>query len=334
MKSGELAKLLEKGEIGPLYYFYGDEPYLMEKMQKSLLERVVSPDFRDFNLDVFHGNECRGDEIASVAQTLPMFTDRRLVLVKRAADLTAAALEILVSYVSNPSPATCLVFLGEKIDQRKKFFQEIKKKGELVEFKKPYENQLGTFIRDEARILGKKIDAAAVEMLVYLVGANLHELASQLEKVASYVGGRELITLEDVKGIVSDTKVESVFEFANALGLKELGKALRSMHTILRDGEAPLYILAMVARHFRQLWKVREQMAKKVPQQEIARATGINPYFLNGIMGQARNFEISDLKGIFEALFAADLALKSGGRRPVLVLERLVMDICSEGGKG
>ena len=306
----------------------------MERAVKRLMDLVVPPDFRDFNLDVFYGNECKGDEVASVAQTLPMFADRRMVLVKRAGELSSAALEILVSCVADPSPTTCLVFVGEKVDQRKKFFQEMKKKGELVECKRPYENQLGSFIRDEARGLGKRVEPAAAEMLLYLVGNNLGELVTQLEKVALYVGQREMITVDDVRGIVSDTKVESVFDLANALGERNVGKALRSLATILRDGEAPLMLLAMIARHFRQLWRVRDLMAQKVPQQDISRLAGINPYFIKGVIAQARNFTVDDLKKVFEGLYATDLALKGGGaKRPALTLEKLVMNVCGMGSR-
>ncbi len=329
MKIDEFHKAVSRGDVSPLYYFHGDEPYLMERAVKRLTDLVVPPDFRDFNLDVFYGNECKGDEIASVTQTLPMFADRRMVIVKRAGDLSAAALEILTACVADPPPTTCLVFVGEKIDQRKKFFQELKKKGELVECKRPYENQLGAFIREEAKVLGKRIEPAAAEMLVYLVGSNLGELNTQLEKVALYVGQREAITVDDVRGIVSDTKVESVFDLANAMGERDPSKALRSLATILRDGEAPLMLLAMIARHFRQLWRVRDLMAQKVAQQDISRLSGINPYFLKGVMGQARNFGTDELKRVFESLYAADLELKGGGsRRPVLIMERLVMDVC------
>lgn len=330
MKAEEFEKNVARGEIAPLYYFHGDEPYLMERAVKRLMERVVSPDFRDFNLDVFYGSDCKGDEVATAAQTLPMFADRRMVLVKRAGELSAAALDTLASCVADPSPGTCLVFVGEKIDQRKKFFQELKKKGELVECKRPYENQLGGFIREEARGLGKRLEPAAAEMLAYLVGNNLSELAAQLEKVVTFIGERDTVTVGDVREVVSDTKVESVFDLANALGERDLAKALRSLSTIIRDGEAPLMLLAMIARHFRQLWRVRELAVRKVPPQEIAKATGVNPYFLKGVLEQARNFSVADLVAVFESLYVTDLALKGGGRKPVLAMERLVMDICGE----
>jgi DNA polymerase-3 subunit delta len=331
MKPDEFARSLGKGEIAPLYYFHGDEPYLIERGVKRLMGLTVPTDSRDFNLDIFYGKECKGDEIATAAQTLPMFAERRVVLVRRSSELPAPALDKLTEYVADPSPSTCLIFEGEKIDQRKKFFLEIKKQGHLVEFKRLYENQLAPFIREEAAAYGKKVEPAALEMLVYLVGNNLQELAAEMEKVATFIGSRDMVKVADIRAIVSDTKVDTVFELANALGEKETGKALRSLNTILRDGEAPLMILAMVTRHFRQLWRVKELCEKKVPTQEISRSTGINPYFIKGIVEQAGNYRLSEFRGIFERFFETDLALKTSGGKPANLMECLVLDICGKG---
>ena len=333
MKPEEFEKEIREGDIGPLYYVYGDEPYLVERGVKRLLARAVSPDFSEFNLTVFYGGEAKGEEIAEVVQTLPMFAERRVVLVKKSGALTAAALDLLSGYVQDPVPSTCLIFQGEKIDQRKKFFVDLKKNGTLVEYKRPYENQLGPFIREEAAAHGKRMELAATEMLSYFVGSNLQDLASQVEKVAMYVGAREIIRVDDVKAVACDTKVDSVFDLANALGEKNLGRALRTLQTLLRDGEAPLMVLAMVTRHYRQLWRVRELVGRKVPSQEISKAAGIHPYFIRGIIEQSGGYSLSAFRMIFEKFYATDLALKTSGGKPVDLLERLVMEICTTGKK-
>jgi DNA polymerase-3 subunit delta len=330
MKSDEFTHIVAKGDIGPLYFLYGDDQYLVEQGVKRLMDRIVDPGFRDFNFNVFYGNECKGDEIFSAAQTLPMFAERRVILIKKAHELPATALEVLTGYIQNPSASTCLVLQADKIDQRKKFFTEFKKFGELVEFKKPYDNQLGPFIREETKSRGKRIDPAAAELLAFLVGNNLQELASQIEKVVTFIGSREMITTTDIKGIVSDTKVDSVFEFSDAVGEKSLGKALRTLQTILRDGEAPLLILAILTRHFRQLWKVRELVDRKLSSSDISKATGINPYFLKKVVTQAGNFTPMEIKSIFERLFDLDLLFKSGGGKQMVLLEQLVLDICTK----
>lgn len=328
MKPEEFRRAVEKGDIGPLYYLCGDEPFLVEKGVKELSARMVAADFRDFNLNVFYGRECRGAEVVDAAQTLPMFSDRRMVLVKDAERLSAEALDIIGRYLANPCPSTCLLFQGEKPDQRKKFFVEFKKKGVLVEFKRPYENQLPAFIRDEAGRNNKKVEPAAMELLVGLIGNNLQELASQIEKIATYAAGRSSITLDDVRAVASDSRADSIFDLTNALGGKDLASALKSLDTLLGDGEAPLFILHMITRHFRQIWMVRELLDRRTPAAEIGKSLRINPYFLEGTISQAKRFSGSVLKGIFDRFFETDLALKSSGGKPDILMERLVMGIC------
>jgi DNA polymerase-3 subunit delta len=122
-----------------------------------------------------------------------------------------------------------------------------------------------------------------------------------------------------------------VFDLTDALGEKRLEKALRSLGRLLGDGEAPLLVLAMIARHFRQLWKVRELLENRTPVQEIGRIAGINPYFLQGIVAQARNYSVAELRRLFARIFEIDGALKSGGGKPSVLLEKFLLDVCSVG---
>ena len=87
--------------------------------------------------------------------------------------------------------------------------------------------------------------------------------------------------------------------------------------------------LAMISRHFRQLWKVRELLERRTPAQEIGKVAGINPYFLQGIVTQARNYSISELRRVFERIFEIDGALKTGGGKPPVLLEKFLLEVCA-----
>ena len=144
------------------------------------------------------------------------------------------------------------------------------------------------------------------------------------------MGTGKSITLEAVREIASDTRADTVFDLANALGEKNLGIALRKLQTVLRDGQAPLFVLNMLTRHFRQLWQLRELMARKVPKPELGRAIGLrSDYFLPGLMKQAANFTLVEFRGTFTRLYETDYALKSSRLKPAFILERLFMAICS-----
>lgn len=327
MKPEDLERAVTKGEVAPLYFIYGEEEFLVERLVQRLLDKIVSADFKDFNFSVYYGKEVRAEQIVDTAMTLPMFAQRRVILVKRADEMPADAFEQLLSYMQRPSPDSCIVFQGAKVDQRRKFFQELKKSDLLVEFKKMKDDQLAAFIRREADQCGKRIDPAAAEMIVYYTGNNLRELVAQLDKLASYCGERSTITADDVRAMASDTKIDSVFELAEAMGRRHLDRAMRQLQTVLRDSDAPYMLIGALARHFRQLCVIRALMQKKLSTDEIGRQAKVNPYFLKGLLEQARNFRLDEFSEIFSRLHDADVELKSGGRQQTL-LEMLVFSIC------
>lgn len=322
---------LKKGIVPTVCFLYGEEQFLVERAVRMLLERAVDPALKDFNLNVYFGNESKGVDIIDSAQTLPMFSDRRAVLVKRAEQLKAEALEVMLPYIKNPSPGTCLLLTGTKIDQRKKFFLEFKKLGVLVEYKKYYDNKLSGFIQSESVALGKPIETAAAELLTALIGNNLQELSSQVEKLVAYAGSKARITVDDVRIMASSSKAFTAFELAKFLGLRDVPNSIRSLDALFLHGEDAPMIIGALTSHFRKLWRVRELLDKKMPQADIGRELNINAFFLGEIVAQARNFSRRELKRIFDEFYRCDVASKTGGGQSYTLLHGMTMGICTGG---
>lgn len=328
MTPQEFETSLKKSLVPTVCFIYGEEQFLVERAVHALLEKAIDPSLKDFNFNVFFGNESKGVDIIDAAQTLPMFAERRAVLVKRADQLKAEALEVMLPYIKNPAPGTCLILTGTKIDQRKKFFLEFKKHGELVEYKRYYDNKLSGFIQAEAVAQGKPIDNAAAELLASLIGNNLQELNSQIEKLAVYAGTRPRITVDDVRTMASSSKAFTAFELAKFLGLKDLSNSIRSLDALFLNGEEAPMMIGALTRHFRQLWRVRELLDKKMPHADIGRELAINSFFLGEIITQARNFSRKELKVVFDEFYRCDVASKTGGL-PYTLLHCLTMGICT-----
>ncbi len=331
MTSQEFETSLKKGTVPAICFLYGEEQFLVERAIHMMLERAIDPSLKDFNLNVFYGNESKGTDIVDAAQTLPMFSERRVVLVKRAEQLKADALEAMLPYVLNPSPGTCLLLTGTKIDQRKKFFLEFKKHGVMVEYKCFYDNKLSGFIQSESVTHGKPIEPAAAELLAALIGNNLQELSSQIEKLVVYAGIKQRITVEDVRTMASSSKAFTAFELARFLGLRDTSNAIKSLDALFLNGEEAPMMVGALTRHFRQLWKVRELLDKKMPQADIGRELTINSFFLGEIVAQARNFTRRELKRIFDEFYRCDVASKTGGGQSYTLLHGLAMGICTGG---
>jgi DNA polymerase-3 subunit delta len=330
MTPQEFETALKKGTVPTVCFLYGEEQFLVERAVNMLLERAIDPSLKDFNFNVYYGNESKGVDIIDAAQTLPMFSERRAVLVKRAEQLKAEALDVMLPYIKNPASGTCLLLTGTKIDQRKKFFQEFKKHGVLVEYKRLYDNKLSGFIQTESAAQGKPIEAAAAELLSALIGNNLQELSSQVEKLVVYAGAKARITVNDVRVMASSSKAFTAFELARFLGLKDLPNSIRSLDALFLNGEEAPMMIGALTRHFRQLWRVRELLDKKMLPADIGRELSINPFFLGEIVSQARNFSRRELKRIFDEFYRCDVASKTGGL-PYALLHGMTVGICTGG---
>lgn len=331
MSLNQLQNILQAGSVPGLILLYGQESYFVEEGIQLIRDAVVLPEDRDFNLTVFHGRDFKAVDVVEQARTFPVFAARRLVVIKNLDEASAEQLDGLLPYLEDPVPETVLLLTAGKIDARRKFYQLLKKNGSAVEFKKIYENQLPSFVRDLAKSLNVTLTGGALKLFCKRVGTNLVEVQGELEKLVGYLGERDLADENDVAAIVSDTRIESVFDLTDALGQGDSSTALRLLDRLLAEGQAPLMVLSMMIRHFRQLWKVRELLDQKVPQGEFPKRVGISPYFLKGLIKQADRFNRQQFNHVFNCFLTTDLALKSSGSDPGMHMEALVLEIAALG---
>jgi DNA polymerase-3 subunit delta len=327
MSLKELQNSLQAGNIPGLILLYGQEGFFVEQGEKAVLDALVEPANRDFNYSLFHGKDFNALDVVEQSRTFPVFADKRLVVIRNIHEAKSEQLDGLLDYVNSPVPETVLLVTAEKIDARRKLFQQFKKNGSAIEFKKIYDNQLPGFVKDLAKSRQISFTGEGLKLFCKRVGTNLAEVQGEMEKLIGYLGDRDLADENDVAAIVSDTRIESVFDLTDALGQGDASTALRLLDRLLAEGQAPLMVLAMMTRHFRQMWKISELITQNCPQKELPRKVGVSPYFLNGLMQQAKRFSNQQYRSVFNQFLITDLALKSSGAEPRMHLEKLVLMI-------
>ena len=320
---------LRSGEPGPLYLITGKERFLVDRAVEILRERVLDPRTRDFNYDLFHGKETSAQRLLSSARTLPMMARRRLVLVRDADELKADAAAELIPYVTAPCAETCLVATAEKVDARMKLWAAWKKHGVTIACAPLYERQLPGFVRDEARARGVKLDSGAAELIADEIGADLGQLSGAVERLSVYVSDRadKLITVADVEEQVASTRERSIFELCDAVGDGDRGRALAILGAMTQARESGVRIVAMLARHVRQLWMAAALLARGAAPSDLAAELGIPPFFAGGIAEQARRYNRRMLARMHAALYRADVELKRSRLDDARLLEQLVLKL-------
>ena len=328
MTADELFRNLKAGKIPALLFLYGKEPFLLQRAVKLLRKAVLEAENDDFNDTQFYGKDATATHIIDAAMTFPVFATRRLVTVKDAHLLPVVELDGLMTYLKDPAPETCLLFIAEKIDSRRKFFQQFKKYGSLIEFKPLTERELPGYIRTFLDDRDYRITAEALEFFCSIVGGSLHEIHGELNKLLTFIGDRTLVDVTDVQAVVSKGRIENIFELGNAVGRGDAARTLGLANQLMEAGEAPLKILSLLVRHFRQLWKVRELQVQNRPAKEIAGVAGVPFFVVQPLIAQGKRFSRKDFYRFFELFLETDLAMKSSGADAEALLENLLLRLC------
>src|SRR3990172_2310829 len=320
----ELHKRFPRNEISPVYIFTGDQTFLMDEAV-SELKRTVLGTSVDFNFSLFYGDSASAKEIVDTARTYPMLSQMRLVIVKNAYRLPERVLRSLDSYISSPSPSTCLILV---VEEEKDLALQNKKSVVYVDFALDTKD-ISKQIILEARKLGCEITKEAVETLISLVGDNLQDIHRELGKLALFVGNKNKISAEDVERLTEKEQFEDVFQLVNAIAEKNKKKALNALLDLEATKEEPLVILNKISWRFRSIWRAKELIDKNVPQDEILKHLRTSSQRFYYIRQEARNFSYNDIKRINQALYDCDRTLKTAYIPKNLTLTKLVLELCS-----
>ena len=319
---------IRKGNFSPLYLFMGEEAFLQDEALRSMIDLGVDPATRAFNLDIFYADQADPVDVLSVASSFPMMGPRRMVILKECERLRESALERLLPLVTSPSPSTVMIFAARKVDQRRKLFAEIGKAGVVVEFKRLYEDQVPSWIEERLRTRRKRISSDALGMLHLTAGSDLAALASEIEKICTFVEDREDVEISDVQAIVGQSKTYTVFNLADAVGRRDILDAQHILDFMLERGESESRILAMIARHLLILLRAKVLMPMKLPRTQLAGKLSVPPYFLTAYLTQADLFSAEELSEGLRLLLEAEDRIKSGRATRQIVLQMLVHRLC------
>ncbi len=312
----------------PVYYIYGPESCLLDDFLDRLKDAVLTPGFESMNYHVYYAESLDITEALTEAKTMPAFSDRRLIVIKKASSLRAAAKEALLGYLSDPSPWSVLVFVANKAKPglQGKFLAALKAKGEVKALRPPYEEKIGEWLTKEARSYGKTISREACENLIGLTGGSLTALKSEFTKIILFTGDKKRIDADDVAEAGLDVKADTIFNLSDAIGNRDLKKAF-SLYARLST-EPSLLIIGAIARHMRVLIKLKTAMQEGLPAKSLASVAGVPPFTLKKYRESCRLFTMEELKRAIRYLFEMDKGLKTSALPEEVAMTNLIIRLC------
>ncbi len=326
---------LKQGAVQTVYLFEGEEAYIKEKALEALRKKMLPEGLEALNESILQNPSAQ--DVIAAAETLPMMADRRLVLVRDSALLTAgkAANEAedsqrLSDYLERLPDTTCLLFYCTAApDGRKKLTQALRKRGAAVSFDRLADASLARWAQQQVRPHGKRIAPDTVQYLAFTAGHELMGLAQELAKLSAYAGEREEITRQDVDLVVTPSLECTVFQMVDQLVAGQEGEAFRLLSIMLENGEGRIGILAMIQRQYRNLMHLCRMQQEGVSERDIISRLGVPPFALRRLKEQVRGETADTLRAKLDLCVDTDYAIKSGKMREDAALERAMFRLCT-----
>jgi DNA polymerase-3 subunit delta len=352
------------GTLKPGYVLLGDEAYLYERCRRAILDTLVEPAMRDFALAEIDLAETSIFEALDRAQTPSLMAPFQVLFLRNLKTLYTRGAKkdefaALDAYGRSPNPQALLVFVADHLHlpsdlrrmdmQDKDRYERIRETlGDwcgMVELVRVDESDAMRWLVAEAGKRGSALEVDAARELADALGSDLMLMASELEKLLLYTGGRYSgtagergrITLGDVETMVLGAKQRSLYELTDAISAKDRPRALALLQGLLNasDGgeESAIGHLYMLARTFRQMLVILEKNVRdsRAIWQALWQGFRMPPFAADDLIRQARRYKSRrELTRALRLIARADLELRSSPPDKRLVLERLVLALASE----
>ncbi|OLN30506.1 DNA polymerase III subunit delta [Desulfosporosinus metallidurans] len=319
-----------KGKIPAVYLWYGEDRFLIQEALKVLKSFYFMTDPSGSGIEVVSAKELSPATIVERANTMSFFANRLVVVeeVTYFQDGQTADLEPFLDYFSNPNPSTCLLFMAESVHKGRKFYKMLAKGGEILEFCAPKRPQEWiAWVQLELKARGKSMDTQAAYQFIEWVGHHTGVLSQELDKLVIFTEGRQTITTDDIKTISTRTIEASVFDLLDAVANRSSAKALGTLHEVLLE-EHPLKVLTLLVRQVRLLLGCNALRRRGGNVVEAPSLLGISPFEAQKIWQQSVKLSTEQLSKALSECLKTDLALKTSGGDPGLLLEMMIIRFC------
>ncbi len=244
----------------------------------------------------------------------------------------------LAAYLKDPTPGVTLVFEairhdfeGEdkrKQDRVRKFYAAIP---DVVELQKYSPHEARVEAESLIRQAGFRMDAAALDLLIEALGAEIARVAVEIEKLSLFAGDR-VIGVDDITALVPDARATTIFALVNALGRRDRARALGILDTLTREGEYLPLALAFLSTQFRMALVAREAGLKSSQQiQGHFSRLGVPMWGSRAeqVYQTVSKFTRPQMERALGLIYQADKGLRDARPDDRIVMETFIMELVS-----
>ena len=322
---------LKTGQFKQIYLLYGEENYLKKQYKERFIQAIL-PKGDTMNYAYYEGKGVNIKEVIDLAETMPFFASRRLIVLENTGLFKSSGLE-LAEYIQELPETTYLIFIEEEIDKRSKLYNALKAKGHIVDL--PFQDEviLKKWILSNVKKEGKQIADSTAVYFLNKVGTDMQNIQKELEKLFCYTLQKDVIDKGDVDSICVTQITNHIFEMIHAAAEQKQKQALDLYYELLALKEPPMRILFLLVKQYRTLFHVLHLQKKGYSKREIATKLSLHPFAVGKYMEQTRYFTLKRLHRLLEEGARLEEAVKTGMMKDTLAVELFLVTSSSADNK-
>lgn len=336
----ELKQALKNKNLGRLYFFHGEETFLLHHYLGQMKKQLLDPLTESFNFHRLDNETFDIRSFADAVENLPMMAEHTLVQVDDI-DLfkLAEADRTKMTEILSDIPDYCTVVftyltVAWKPDKRlKKLWEAVDKNGNVVEFAKQDQRDLVAWITRHFAARSKRISNDLCVYLIDITGGTMTALAGEIDKICAYSGADE-IRKSDIDAVTEPVLDAVVFQMTDLLSAGRYDQALNKLQQLLKMQQEPLAILGAVGGHFRRLGAARTLLDRGKSAYELQKLYGIPDYPARKTMEAARRFSTDFCRKAAQLVLETDYRMKTSFDDSQRLLELLILQLAQEARHG
>lgn len=336
----QLKASIRNKSVDRLYFFHGEETFLLNYYLDSIKKLLLDPLTESFNFHRFNSETYDTAAFLEATDNLPMMAEYTLIQVD---DIDLFRLSETerekIAAVLKDIPDYCTIIftyltVAWKPDKRlKKLWEAIDSNGQIIEFAKQDQRELIPWVSRHFAAQKKKISNELCAYLIDITGGTMTSLSGEIEKICAYSGATE-IKKSDIDAVTEPVLDAVVFQMTDQIGEGAYNDAVLSLQQLLKMQQEPLAILGAIGNHFRRLTVARTLLDRGKSGYELQKICGIPDYPARKLMEAARHWNKSFCGKAVELVLETDYRIKTSFDDSERLLELLIFQLAMEAGRG
>lgn len=336
----ELKTALKNKDLGRLYFFHGEEVFLLNHYLGQIKKQLLDPLTESFNYHRLNNETFDIQSFNDAVENLPMMADATFVQVDEIDlfKMNEGDRTKMAEIISDIPDYCTVVFTYETVawkpDKRlKKLWEAVERNGLIVEFAKQDQRDLVAWVTRHFAAHKKRIAADLCLYLIDITGGTMTALSGEIDKICAYSGADE-IRKTDIDAVTEPVLDAVVFQMTDLLSAGRYDQALLKLQQLLKMQQEPLAILGAVGGHFRRIGAARTLLDNGRNSSDLQKLCGIPDYPARKTMEAARRFRPEFCRRAAQLVLETDYKMKTSFDDSERLLELLILQLSQEARNG